>query len=109
MAIPTFEVVYLVSGTLLADAHDNIFTYQTQDGRPLEIGCHFVVEWPETINDRCFNATANYHGPYRSELAAYIKLEERRAVLIWEEDAAESAEAARVKCDSAASILAWPL
>ena len=100
MALPRFDVVRVVSAIELADAYERTYPYQGPDGITLVIGHYYVVEWSSAMVVNEFDASARYHGPYPSELAARLKLEQRRAMLLVEQAARPATASKRQTIDS---------
>lgn len=88
MTLSTIEAVLVISTTHVIDVQEHIYSYEMPAGDALVVGSWYVVDCPVTVAGRRLGAGARYRGPFPSELAARLKLEERRAMGLWDAHAA---------------------
>ncbi len=88
MTLPTIEAILVISTTHVIDVQENTHPYEMPACDPLAVGSWYLVECPAIVAGRRFGAGARYRGPFPSELAARLKLEERRAMDLWDAHAA---------------------
>ena len=69
-----FEIANVIHDFWLIDAESYQKKYRTTEGKPLTPG-FYIVNWPETIQDRRFNEHAEFHGPFNSRKEAQASLE----------------------------------